>query len=119
MSSTDRAKAAAVRTFFDRELAPLAQRLKDSGRMMFPTGADPSAPTYFNTRSRTTMAREDFILAGLDSPSAFARVMKQHWAGSGFPEMAALAPSMGRLAEMLRGEPEKDEEVSPFIYVMF
>lgn len=124
MSSTDPgtgdpAKAAAVRAFFDTELMPLADRLKGAGRPMFPVGADPAAPTYFKTRARTAMRREDFVVAGVESPAAFAAAMQAHWTRSPFPEMAALAPTMGRLAELLRGEPEKDEDVSPNIYVMF
>jgi hypothetical protein len=118
MSSTD-PKAAAVRAFFDNELMPLAARLKDAGRPMFPTGADPSAGTYFKTRTKTAMSKEDFVVLGVESPAAFGREMLSHWNLSRFPEMATLAPTMAGLAEQLRGEPEKDEEVSPFIYVMF
>jgi hypothetical protein len=119
MSSTDAAKLAAVRAFFDQELMPLAARLKGAGRPMFPTAADPSLGTYFKTRTSTTMSREDFVVHGTESPSAFAQAMQAYWQRSRLPEMAALAPTMARLAEQLRGEPEKDEEVSPFIYVMF
>ncbi len=115
----DPGKAAAVRAFFDKELMPLAQRLKSAGRPMFPAGAEPALPTYFKTRARTVMTRDDFLVPGVESPAAFAGAMRAHWERSPFPEMAALAPSMGKLAELLRGEPEKDEEVSPFIYVMF
>lgn len=115
----DPSKAAAVRAFFDKELTPLAQRLKDAGRPMFPTGADPSLPTYFKARARTVMSRDDFLAPGVETPAAFAGAMRDYWKRSAFPEMAALAPSMGVLAELLRGEPEKDDEVSPFIYVMF
>lgn len=117
--TTDPAKQAAVRAFFDKELMPLAQRLKAAGRPMFPTRADPNATTYFKTRARTVTAREDFTLGGVESPAAFAAAMEAFWKRSAFPEMTALAPSMGRLAEALRGQPEKDEDVSPFIYVMF
>jgi hypothetical protein len=123
MSSTDpardQAKLAAVRAFFDKELMPLAAKLKGAGRPMFPAGADPAAATYFKTRAKTTMAKEDFVVNGVESPAAFATSLKAYWQSSRFPEMAVLAPSMGRLAEQLRGEPERDEEVSPFIYVMF
>ena len=124
MSSTekpadDRAKAAAARAFFDKELVPLAQRLKSAGRPMFATAADPALPTYFKTRTRPVMGREDFTVRGVESPAAFAQAMGDYWKRSAFPEMAALAPSMGKLAELLRGTPEQDEEVSPFIYVMF
>src|ERR1043166_6808072 len=119
MSSTEKQKQDAVRIFFNKELMPLAQKLKSAGRPMFPTGAEPGAATYFKTRSKTVMSREDFVLRGVESPGAFAAAMKAHWEKSRFPEMTALAPTMGKLAEILRGEPEKDEEVSPFIYVMF
>jgi hypothetical protein len=119
MSSTEKQKQDALRIFFNKELMPLARKLKDAGRPMFPTGAEPGAVTYFKTRARTAMSREDFALPGVDSPAAFAGAMKAHWERSKLPEMAALAPTMGKLAEILRGEPEKDEEVSPFIYVMF
>jgi len=119
MSSTDEAKLAAVRAFFDKELMPLAAKLKGAGRPMFPTGAEAAAQTYFKTRTRTTMSREDFVVHGTESPEAFAQAMQSYWQRSRVPEMAALAPTMGKLAGQLRGEPEKDEEVSPFIYVMF
>src|SRR5262249_20656910 len=115
----DQAKLAAVRAFFDQELMPLASRLKTAGRPMFPTGADPAAASYFKARTKTGMAKEDFVVSGVESPGAFATALGAYWRASRFPEMAALAPSMGKLAERLRGEPEKDEEVSPFIYVMF
>jgi hypothetical protein len=122
MSSTDpkeQAKAAAIRAFFDGELMPLASRLKAAGRPMFPTGAEPAATTYFKTRTNTTMSKDAFVVKGVESPAAFGEAMRAYWQASKFPEMAALAPTMGKLAEQLRGEPEKDEEVSPFIYVMF
>lgn len=123
MSSTEKAgekaKRAAVRAFFDKELMPLATRLKGAGRPMFPTGAEAGKASYFKTRARTAMGREDFIVKGVESPEAFGAAMKGHWEKSAFPEMAALAPSMANLAGLLRGEPESDEEVSPFIYVMF
>jgi hypothetical protein len=119
MSSTDQQKVEAIRAFFSKELMPLAQRLKAAGRPNFPTSADPAATTYFKTRTQTTMSKGDFVVIGVESPSAFAQAMQARWQGSAFPEMASLAPTMGKLAELLRGEPEKDEEVSPFIYVMF
>jgi len=123
MSSTEKgadpAKVAAVRAFFDKELMPLAQRLKGAGRPMFPTGGEAGAKTYFKTRTKTTMTREDFAVPGTESPAAFGAAMEAHWKKSAFPEMAALAPTVGTLATLLRGEPEKDDDVSPNIYVMF
>jgi len=123
MSSTDpahdQAKLVAVRSFFDKELMPLASKLRAAGRPMFPTAGEPAASTYFKTRAKTAMAKEDFVVNGVESPAAFADGLGAYWRASRFPEMAALSPSMGKLAEQLRGEPEKDDEVSPFIYVMF
>jgi hypothetical protein len=41
------------------------------------------------------------------------------WQGQGYPELAALAPDLARLAELLQAGEEPDAEVSPLIYVMF
>ena len=119
MNSTEQAKTLAVRAFFDAELMPLAARLKAAGRPMFATVADNALTSYFNVRARTVMRRDDFILKGVESPAAFAQAMRDHWQRSRFPEMASLGATLGALAELMRGEPEKDEEVSPFMYVMF
>jgi len=119
MNSTDPAKGAAVRAFFDGELMPMAERLKREGRAMFPASANAGAATYFTTRVKTTMSRDDFVVPGVESPAAFGAAMEARWKKSALPEMASLAPTMEKLAGLLRGEPEKDEDVSPNIYVMF
>ncbi|MEO7653026.1 MAG: hypothetical protein ABIZ80_21400 [Bryobacteraceae bacterium] len=49
--------------------------------------------------------------SGPEFAAAFAAVTR--------PELAALAPSLGRLAEELRQQEDERSEVSPFIYVMF
>jgi hypothetical protein len=119
MSSTNAAKLAAVRAFFGEELMPLAAKLKGAGRPMFPTGADAAASTYFKTRTNTAMSRADFVVHGTESPEAFVQAMQAYWERSLLPEMAVLAPTMAKLAVQLRGAPEKNDEVSPFMYVMF
>ena len=119
MNSTEPAKLRAMRDFFDVELMPLAARFKAAGRPMFATAADNALTSYFNVRARTVMKRADFTLKGVESPEAFAQAMRDHWHRSEFPEMVALGTTLGTLAELLRGEPENDEVVSPFMYVMF
>lgn len=119
MSSTEQAKALAVRDFYDKELMPLAARYKATGRPMFATVADNALTSYFNDRARTVMEHDDFILKGVESPTAFAQGMRDHWQHSQFPEMVALGATLGALAELMRGEPEKDEALSPSMYVMF
>ena len=119
MNSTEPAKLVAVRDFFEAELMPLAARLKAAGRPMFATVADDAPTSYFNLRARTVMRRDDFILKGVESPAAFAQALRDHWQRSPFPEMTGLGASLGMLAELMRGEPEKHDEVSPFMYVMF
>ena len=119
MNSTEPAKLLAVRDFFDAELMPLAARFKAAGRPLFPTVADHAVTSYFNDRARTVMGRDDFVLTGVESPAAFAQALRDHWQRSPFPEMTGLGASLGTLAELMRGEPEKDDEVSPFMYVMF
>ncbi len=123
MNSTEsakaEAKAQAVHDFFDQELMPLATRFKAAGRPLFATAADDAVTSYFSARARTVMGRDDFILKGVGSPAAFAQALRDHWQRSRFPEMVTLGATLGTLAELLRGEPEKDEALSPFMYVMF
>lgn len=119
MNSTEQAKTRAVRDFFDAELMPLAARFKAAGRPLFPTVADHAAASYFIDRARTVMRRDDFTLKGVESPEAFAQALRDHWQGTQFPEMVSLGATLGTLAELMRGEPEKDEALSPSMYVMF
>jgi len=120
MSSTDPREADdAIRRFFDAELLPLAERRRREGRASFPTHPDPAAATYYQTRSKTSMAPRDFEVSGTESVAAFEKALADLWRPQGYADLVAVAPGMARLAAMLQQREEQSEEISPFIYVMF
>ncbi len=120
MSSTsDGERRDRIRRFFEKRLMPAAERVKARRGELFPLHPEPDADTYYRPRSRATMTRRDFELPGLDSPDALGPALARLWEQRDLPELAALATEMAGLASELREVEEADEEVSPFIYVMF
>ena len=118
-SIRDDATLMGVREFFCKVLMPLARRLKDEGRVLFPVGAEPHLETYYVTRDKTTMVPEDFVVAGCDSVDSLEKALVYMWTSQGHPELSILAPILSKLAESLYFVEEQNKEVSPFIYVMF
>lgn len=105
-----------VGPFFDRELTPLGA----GGRAFFAPGPDPDAPTYYASRSRRTLRKQDFVILGCDSPEALAAALRALWQSQGCEELTPLIPSLVRLADALRrAQEQQTEEVSPFVYVMY
>jgi hypothetical protein len=118
MSSTDQGNPEIDR-FFDAELMPLAARLKGTDAGVFLTRADPSAQSYYVHRTRRTMSKADFEVAGCADGAELARRLVAHWNGCGCASLAPLAPSLGRIADAVRVEEHDNADVSPFVYVMF
>jgi hypothetical protein len=112
-------RSQSVKKFFFGELMPLAAELRARGETFFPLGADPGARTYFTTRDKTTMTARDFEVAGCDAPESFERALIALWNAQGHPALTSLTPTLSRLATSLYQIDEQDEDVSPFIYVMF
>ena len=108
-----------VKRLFFNELMPLAKRFREEGRRFFPIHHDPNVRTYYERRKNTSMATEDVELMGCDCPDRLKDALADLWISQGYPELAALAPKISELAESLCDPEEQDEEVSPFIYVMF
>jgi hypothetical protein len=122
MSSTDgtpRKGIDAIHRFFDGELMPLAARLRVSDPGVFLTTVDPSAASYYVTRTKRTMSRADFEVAACGDGAEFARRLEAHWNASGCGALARLAPGIGRIADAVRVEEHDSADVSPFVYVMF
>ena len=105
-----------IREFFDSELMPIAQRLRDAEQPPFPLCGNASQGTYYVTRRRTAMSPADFEVFGLSSIDDFEPALAQLWKQQGW---SALAPGLGRLARALYFAEDRDQEISPFIYVMF
>lgn len=118
MSLTDDGHAE-IRRFFEEELLPAAERRRREGRAAFPSGPAPEALSYFKARRRPSMAPADFEQAGIETPEALSTALTDLWRGRGDADLAALAPGVARLAELLRRREEQTDDVSPFIYVMF
>ncbi len=116
MSSTE---SAALGALFDDVIAPASERARASGTKPFPTAPDASATSYYVTRPRPAMRREDFAAPSCDGFEDFERRLAAHWRALGRDELAAQS---GRFAEAARAAyalAEGDAEVSPFVYVMF
>jgi hypothetical protein len=124
MSSTDADRAEVlIRRFHEEQLVPLAERLAVEGRAPFPLAPDPLAATYWEERSRTTMAPADFEVPGSGGPEELEAALAALWTAQGWPELAPLAPALAEIAAAAREAAERtgedDGEVSPFLYAMF
>ena len=119
MAMTDKKLSKAIDSFFSRELVVLASRMKAEGKSFFPTKGDPSAPSYYINRKKRTMDPDDFESAGCGSLDTLERELTELWKSRGCEELLTLVPSLAALARSLYDVGEQDEEVSPFIYVMY
>jgi len=66
------------------------------------------------------MTPDDFELPAAESSENFMSELAALWAREGHEELAAIGPQLAVLARKLtEQEPAEDEDVSPFMYVMF
>lgn len=98
---------------------PLGAVLRARGRQVVSTGPDPTQVSYYRTRVHTTMAPADFELKGPGSIEDFTSAIAELWRSQGLPELGALAPGLARIARTVYFVDHDDDEVSPFLYVMF
>jgi hypothetical protein len=112
-------KSQSVRRFFFDELMPLAAQFRARGEIFFPLSANPSARTYYTKRDKTAMTAKDFEVAGCDAVDSFEEALTALWNSQGYPQLTSLAPTLSRLARSFHHIDQQNEEVSPFIYVMF
>ena len=109
---------AALARFFREQLVPVGQRAKAEGDM-FPMGPDPSLRSYYRKRSKQTLARADFEEPSVRTPEELGAKLAAMWQALGDAELARLAPQMQKLAGELKKAHQKQDDVSPFIYVMY
>ena len=113
MNSTESSTAANVRDLFETEVVPRAAAAK-----LFPTAADPAAATYYVRRTATTMTPSSFEILSGASRQAIEDGLTALWTEQR-PDWVPLAPRVAALAAELHQVQEQEEELSPFIYVMF
>jgi hypothetical protein len=122
MSSTeaDRARATAA-ALFDDVVVPLAEARRAAGpQAYFPLGRDASAASYFDEPSLPTMQPADFELPGGGTAEGLVDALAQMWSAQGEAGLAALAPRLKQIAELLQAEAaEGDGSVSILCYTMF
>jgi hypothetical protein len=115
--TTDEHDAALAR-FFREHMLPLAERVKAGGDV-FPMRPDARCETYFIERSKRTATKADFETPAMRSPEELAAKLAAMWRERGDPELVELAPQMQTLAAALAKAHQKQDDVSPFIYVMY
>ena len=109
MRSTDRQK---LRRFFDKRLVLAAEKMRARGVSFFPLGPEPEADTWY------TGPPTEPKFTSLDADECEA-ALRDLWQGQGLPELAELAGEMMKLAEHLEVRKEENEDISPFVYVMY
>jgi len=108
-----------LRRIYLKEVVPVSDLSKQGGRTFFPLRPDPHSLTYYREREQTEMIPGDFEVSGCESSEELEKVLAELWASQGYDELVPLARTTARLADMLREKDAENEEVSPFIYVMF
>ena len=107
MSSTDDERLA--RRFFNDELLPAAERLRERGVSFLPLGPDDEASWF-----EPAPDGDDFTEIG-----DLETVLRDHWEAQGLSELASLAHALANLADALEIREQDSAEVSPFVYVMY
>ncbi len=109
---------AALAQFFRDKLLPLARRVKARGDV-FPMRPDPTQTSYWIDRPRRSPRRVDFEEPSVRAPEELGAKLAAMWRARGRQDLADLAPQMQRLAADLRRTHNKQDDVSPFVYVMY
>jgi len=108
LSSTERAR---LHKFFRSKLVPAAEKLREQRRVFFPQGPDDDAESWYQ------QPPEDDELFDLDD--GWETALKELWVSEDLEALLALVDSLSQLAADLRTRDREQEEVSPFIYVMY
>jgi hypothetical protein len=117
MSMTDNERA--VKQFYYSQLLPLAKVLQIQGKTFFDKSFDSSCNSYYMKRSKTTMEPADFESVNCPDVEAMEQGLIRMWTESGDSVLIELVPEIAALAQRLSLKEAQDEEVSPFVYVMF
>jgi hypothetical protein len=108
-----------IKEFFQQELLPQRNHLGKVRGNFFATRFDRQSPTYFRDKEQGLLQPAEMEGPECRLPAELEQKLAEMWEGQGYPELAALAPALARLAELLQAGEEPDAEVSPLIYVMF
>ena len=108
-----------IQHFFEQELMPLTAKIKQQQKIIPWVHMDADAITYYKTRPKTTMSKEDFETGGHSTLESFAADLTSFWDDNKDYNLCELVPQLVELASELRVDEDQNEEISPYIYVMF
>ena len=108
-----------IQHFFEQELMPLTAKIKQQQKIIPWVHLDADAITYYKTRPKTTMSKEDFEIGGHSTLESFAADLTSFWDDNKDYNFCELVPQLVELASELRVDEDQNEEISPYIYVMF
>lgn len=108
-----------IQNFFEQELMLLATELKQQGDIIPWVSLDADASTYYKTRQKTSMSKQDFEIGGHSTLETFAADLTAFWENNDDSKICKLIPSLTELANELYFVEDESEKLSPYIYVMF
>ena len=108
-----------IQNFFEQELMLLATELKQQRAIIPWASLDADASTYYKTRQKTSMSKQDFEIGGHSTLETFAADLTTFWENNDDSKLCKMIPSLTELANELYFVEEENEKLSPYIYVMF
>ena len=108
-----------IQHFFEQELMPLTAKIKQQQEIIPWVHLDADAITYYKTRPKKTMSKEDFEIGGHTTLESFAADLNSFWDDNKDYNFCELVPQLVELASELRVDEDQNEVISPYIYVMF
>ena len=108
-----------IQNFFEQELMLLATELKQQRDIIPWVSLDADASTYYKTRQKTSMSKQDFEIGGHSTLETFAVDMTAFWENNDDSKLCKMIPSLTELANELYFVEDESEKLSPYIYVMF
>jgi len=109
LNSIDRYR---LRQFFEKELTPVAERLRTRGISFFATGPEPGEASWYVPGPGDD---RDF----LELEEHWAYELKDLWQRQELPELVALVENLIALAARLRVPENEPSDISPLVYVMY
>jgi hypothetical protein len=108
-----------IQNFFEQELMLLATELKQQRDIIPWVSLDADASTYYKTRQKTSMSKQDFEIGGHSTLETFAADLTAFWENNDDSKLCKMIPSLTELANELYFIEDESEKLSPYMYVMF
>ena len=108
-----------IQNFFEQELMLLATELKQQRDIIPWVSLDADASTYYKTRQKTSMSKQDFEIGGHSTLETFAADLTAFWENNDDSKLCKMIPSLTELANELYFVEDESEKLPPYIYVMF